>query len=49
MSQKEFSFDELSDADLIIDAIYKGGTFKNVRDDPLSKLLGAVIRAGLDS
>lgn len=34
-----FSFDELEDAPLIIDAIYKGGTAGNVTDDPLTKLL----------
>lgn len=34
-----FSFNELEDAPLIIDAIYKGGSAGNVKDDPLTKLL----------
>lgn len=34
----EFKFDELRDAPLIIDAIYKGGRAGNTSDDPLSKL-----------
>jgi len=34
-----FLFDELEDAPLIIDAIYKGGSEGNVKDDPLTKLL----------
>ena len=46
MSQKEFSFDELKDADLIVDAVYKGGNFKDVRDDPLCKLMGCSNQGG---
>ncbi len=34
-----FEFSRLSEAPLIIDAIYKGGSAKNMGDDPLSKLL----------
>lgn len=34
----EISFDKLEKADLIIDAIYKGGKNGNSGDDPLSKL-----------
>jgi hypothetical protein len=34
-----FSFEELADADLVIDAIYKGGHTGNVSDDPLARLL----------
>ena len=34
----EIKFEDLEHADLIIDAIYKGGTSGNVGDDPLSKL-----------
>ncbi len=40
MSQFEFSFNQLNDVDLIVDAVYKGGDKGNVGDDPLSKLLG---------
>lgn len=36
---KEFKYENLSNAPLQIDAIYKGGNYKDVRDDPLSKLL----------
>ena len=36
---RTISFDELETADLYLDAIYKGGTFKNVKDDPLGRLL----------
>ena len=32
-------FDQLSTADLVVDAIYEGGTLKNAGDDPLNKLL----------
>ncbi len=34
-----FSYEELEDAPLIIDAIYKGGSEGNIKDDPLSRLL----------
>ncbi|WP_049729822.1 restriction endonuclease [Dorea sp. D27] len=34
-----FSYEELEEAPLIIDAIYKGGSEGNVKDDPLTKLL----------
>ena len=36
----EYSYDELEDADLIVDAVYHGGGFGNSRDDPFTKLLG---------
>lgn len=36
---KRFHFDELGRAPLIIDAIYEGGSEKNVKDDPISRLL----------
>jgi hypothetical protein len=32
-------FEDLSNSDLIIDAIYEGGTFKNTKDDPINKLI----------
>ncbi len=35
----EFAFDELRDADLVVDAIYRGGAAGNVADDPLGRLL----------
>ncbi len=34
-----YSFDALSRADLIVDAVYEGGTVGNVGDDPLAVLL----------
>jgi len=36
---RRFSFAELSTAPLVVDAIYSGGTAKNVADDPVSKLI----------
>jgi len=33
------SFNKLKSADLIIDAIYEGGSSGNAGDDPISKLL----------
>jgi len=38
-SPDKFKFDELSTADLIVDAIYEGGTAKNVKDDPIAQTL----------
>ena len=35
----QFSFDDLPEVDLALDATYKGGSFKDVRDDPLARLL----------
>jgi hypothetical protein len=32
-------FDQLVGADLVLDCVYRGGTFGGTRDDPLSKLL----------
>ena len=32
-------FEDLSKSDLIVDAIYEGGTFKNTKDDPINKLI----------
>ena len=39
MATKVFSFEELSHADLLVDAVYLGGTHKNIGADPLSKLM----------
>jgi len=46
LSRNQISFDELERADLIVDSIYKGGTFGDVRDDPLSKLMGCGNQGG---
>lgn len=35
----EYSFDELENADLVIDAIYKGGTTPNMSAEPFHKLI----------
>ena len=35
----EFAFSQLSDADLVVDAIYKGGDTRNAGSDPLARLL----------
>ena len=37
MSAKIFKFNELENADLVIDAIYEGGSSGNAGDDPISK------------
>ncbi|MEO8538122.1 MAG: hypothetical protein ABI577_00160 [bacterium] len=39
MAVRDFAFDELPDADLIVDAVYKGGVAGNAGDDPLARLL----------
>ncbi|MCL0055904.1 restriction endonuclease [Dehalococcoidia bacterium] len=36
---KVISFAELSNTDLTVDALYEGGSFGSIRDEPLSKLL----------
>ena len=38
MNAKVISFDELAEADLIVDAVYLGGAANNAGDDPLNKL-----------
>lgn len=40
MLKTEYQFEELSDADLIVDAVYHGGKHGNSRDDPFTRLLG---------
>lgn len=37
--ENSFEFEKLSAAPLIIDATYEGGTWKNVKDDPICALL----------
>lgn len=39
MPIREIPFSDLSTADLIVDAIYKGGSANNAGDDPIAKLL----------
>lgn len=46
MPQKEFSFTELRTADLHVDALYKAGIHGDMRDDPLSKLMGCENQGG---
>lgn len=36
---KIFAYDQLGTADLVIDAVYEGGSFGNTSDDPLCRLL----------
>jgi hypothetical protein len=36
MNAKVISFDELAEADLIVDAVYLGGAANNAGDDPLA-------------
>ncbi len=43
---KQFGFKELENADLIVDATYEGGTFGDIRDDPLSRLIGCGNQGG---
>lgn len=42
----EYSFEQLATADLVIDAIYKGGTAPNMSAEPLSKLIPGCENAG---
>lgn len=45
--QKIFNFNELEDSDLIVDAIYKGGTAGNISDDPIHKIIGCGNSGGI--
>ena len=36
---KIYSFNELDQCDLVVDAVYEGGNFKNHKDDPINKIL----------
>jgi len=38
-SSKVFEFDDLPDANLVVDAVYKGGPTSSFSHEPLSKLL----------
>ena len=44
--ENSFTFAELRDAPLIIDATYEGGHFNNIKDDPISALLAGVGNQG---
>lgn len=44
--RKIFTFEELGNAPLLIDAIYEGGNLGNIRDDPLSKIFRGVGNQG---
>jgi hypothetical protein len=39
MLEKEFSFQELPTADLLVDAVYRGGVIGSAADDPLARLV----------
>lgn len=46
IEEKHYDFSELKTADLVVDATYKGGTFGDVRDDPLSQLMNCGNQGG---
>lgn len=39
MNDAQVEFDQLANADLVVDRVYRGGSLGGTRDDPLSKLL----------
>jgi len=43
---KTFSFSELSNSHLVLDANYEGGSKKNASDDPINKLIGCGNQGG---
>ncbi|HBD7349818.1 restriction endonuclease [Legionella pneumophila] len=43
---KIYSFDTLANADLIIDAVYEGGSSGNTSDDPISKIIKGIGNMG---
>ena len=43
---KTFSFEELKDCPLVVDAVYKGGSAGNAADDPISQLTGTGNQGG---
>jgi len=45
MTNKIFLFEQLRDAPLVIDAIYKAGTANNYSDEPISKLIPSIPNA----
>src|SRR5687767_5521434 len=46
MTARIFEFETLKNADLVIDATYKGGIYGDVRDDPIAPLLGGGNQGG---
>jgi hypothetical protein len=46
MNGRIFDFEVLKEADLVVDAIYKGGRYKDVRDDPIDPLIGGGNQGG---
>lgn len=45
-SLKQIGFNDLETADLVVDAVYEGGTFGDIRDDPISKLMNCGNQGG---
>lgn len=43
---REFGFSSLADADLVVDAVYRGGDRGHAGDDPLQRLLGCGVGGG---
>lgn len=43
---RTIAFRDLRNADLMVDAVYEGGSAKNLGDDPISKLLGTSNQGG---
>lgn len=41
-----FAFADLASADLIVDAVYRGGAHKNIKDDPIDPLVGGGNQGG---
>ena len=46
MSSKVFEFENLENAKLIVDALYKGGTSGNAGDEPLTKIFNVGVSVG---
>lgn len=44
--KQRFSFEQLENSDLIVDAVYEGGRSGNAGDDPLSRLVGVSNQGG---
>lgn len=42
----EFGFEELPDAPLLIDAVYKSGPDKNIKAEPLTRLFPKLANVG---
>jgi hypothetical protein len=41
LDMKTFKFDDLWSAPLVVDAVYEGGTFGNLKSEVISKVLSA--------